>query len=100
MAFPVANGQLWERLAANDAQRLVVVMTANDLRCTNVHISRELSWERTAQDLYWELTHNPAVQMLSQCAHVVVSFDTAGALVLSRREAGGNDPRVGLHPLL
>src|SRR5205823_12834996 len=64
--------------------RLIVVMTVNDLRLTEVQISREHSWERTAQDLAWELVHNPRVNGLSRCAHVVVSFDTAGAVVLSQ----------------
>lgn len=41
-------------------------MTVNDLRGTEVQISRELSWERTAQDLAWELVHNPRVNGLSR----------------------------------
>ncbi len=84
MARPVAQGALWEHLHKNCAERVIVVMTVNDLRRTEVQISRELSWERTAQDLFWELTHNPQVNALSRCAHVIISFDTAGALLLSR----------------
>jgi hypothetical protein len=53
-----------------------------------VHISRGLSWERTAQDIAWELVHNPRVNSLSRCAHVVVSFHTAGALLISRANLG------------
>jgi hypothetical protein len=87
MAKPVAQGALWEHLHQNCAHRLIVVIPANDLRRTEVQVSRELSWERTAQDLFWELTHNPRVNALSRCAHVVVSFDTAGSLLLSRSEA-------------
>ncbi|HXF41123.1 MAG TPA: ATPase, partial [Blastocatellia bacterium] len=80
MARPVAEGRLWDHLHKNLADRLIVVMSVNDLRLTEVQISRELSWERTAQDLAWELVHNPRVNALSHCAHVVISFDTAGAL--------------------
>ncbi|MBC7232195.1 MAG: ATPase [Chloroflexi bacterium] len=83
MARPVARGPLWEHLHKTCAQRLIMVMTIDDLRLTQVQISRELSWERTAQDLFWELTNNPHVSDLSDCAHVVISFDTAGALLLS-----------------
>ncbi len=84
MARPVAQGALWEHLHRNCAERVIVVMSVNDLRRTEVQVSRELSWERTAHDLYWELTHNPRVNALSRCAHVIVSFDTAGAFLLSR----------------
>jgi hypothetical protein len=86
MACPVATGALWERLHASHADRLVVVLTVNDLRLSEVQISRELSWERTAQDLAWELVYNPRVNALSRCAHLVVSFSAAGALLFSRRD--------------
>ena len=93
---PVARGPLWEQLREHCAERLVVLMTIADLRGTDVQVSRELSWERTAQDLYWELVHNPLVSVLAGCAHVVVSFGAAGALLLSGRSAGGaNDQEEG-----
>lgn len=88
MSRPVARGALWEHLHQNCAERVIVVMTAQNLRRTEVQISQELSWERTALDLYWELTTNPQVNALSRCAHVIVSFDTAGAFLLSHK--GGN----------
>jgi hypothetical protein len=84
IAKPVVQGKLWEYLYKNHAERLIVVMTAGDLRSSQVQISRQLSWERTAQDLVWELLHNPQVNTLAQCAHVIVSFGTAGAVLLSR----------------
>jgi hypothetical protein len=86
MAKPLAQGALWEHLHRDYADRLIVVATVDDLRLSEVQISRELSWERTAQDIFWELVHNPCVNSLSNCAHVVISFGTAGAILLSRRE--------------
>lgn len=88
MANPIAQGPLWEELYRHHADRLVVVIPANDLRLSEVQVSRDLSWERTGQDLFWELIHNPRVNGLSQCAHVVVSFNAAGALLLSRTSSG------------
>ncbi len=80
---PVARGPLWEHLREHCPQRLVTLMTINDLRGGDVWVSRELSWERTAQDLFWELVHNPLVNGLSRCAHSVFSFGAAGALLLT-----------------
>jgi hypothetical protein len=88
MSPPVAQGRLWEHLHKNCSERVIVVVSADDLRRTEVQISRELSWERTAQDLYWELTHNPRINALSRCAHVIISFGTAGAFLLSWTNAG------------
>lgn len=92
MARPVAEGLLWKHLHSNYADCLIVVMTVNDLRLTEVQISRELSWERTAQDVAWELVHNPRVNALSRCAHVVISFDTAGAVLVSRPPTSNQEP--------
>ena len=95
---PVADGPLWDHLREYCSERLVALMTIDDLRGTAVQVSRELSWERTAQDLYWELVHNPTVNGLSLCAHVVVSFGAAGAALLSRAtgENGAGPPRCSL----
>jgi hypothetical protein len=84
MARPVAEGPLWREMLDHRADRLVVVMTVDDLRRTEVQVSHELSWERTAQDLAWELVHNPRVNALARAAHVVASFGASGAFLLSR----------------
>jgi hypothetical protein len=86
MARPLAQGALWERLHRDWASRLILVATVEDLRLSEVQISRELSWERTAQDVFWELVHNPCINSLSHCAHIVISFGPAGAILVSRRE--------------
>jgi hypothetical protein len=83
MAQPVARGPLWDRLINDFSKKLVVVTTVNDLRQTAVQISQSISWERTAQDVSWELTYNPQVNSLSRCAYVIVSFYNAGAILLS-----------------
>ncbi len=83
---PVAEDALWRRLLNGHARRLIVVMTLEDLRLSEVKISRELSWERAAGDLARELVHHPAVNGLARCAHVVVTLGTGGAVLLSRQD--------------
>ena len=83
MAKPLAQGQLWLHLHQNFSDRLILVAAVDDLRLSEVQISRELSWERTAQDIFWELVHNPCINGLSHCAHTVISFGPAGAILLS-----------------
>jgi hypothetical protein len=84
MAHPVVRGDLWEHLVENHADRLITILTVNDLRRSEVQISREYSWERTAQDLAWELIYNPQINLLAHCACTIISYDTAGAFLLSR----------------
>ncbi|MBN1618230.1 ATPase [Candidatus Dojkabacteria bacterium] len=90
MAMPVAQGLLWEQLHQHFSDRLVIIMTIEDVRLTEVQISKGLSWERTAQDLYWEIIHNPSINALSHSAYTIVSFGTAGIFKISRQERSEN----------
>lgn len=98
MSKPVAEGPLWDRLLEAHANKLIVVTTIGDLRQTEVQISRQVSWERTAQDIYWELTHNPRVNHLARCAHVVVSFNAAGVVLISHPKGGETEALLFFDP--
>ena len=95
-ARPVASGPLWDHLLAEASDRLVVVFTIDDFRGREVQVSRELSWERTAQDLLWELVHKPSVSALSRVAHAVVSFGPEGAALVSAPRDGATAPTCTL----
>lgn len=94
---PVAQGPLWEHLLAVAADRLIVVLSIDDLRGREVQVSRALSWERTAQDLLWELVNKPDVNVLSRIAHTVISFGPAGAALVSRSPDPAQGPICTLH---
>jgi hypothetical protein len=85
MSCPIADGPLWEQLLGHHSERLIVVMTLNSLRLSDINISRELSWERIAGDLVREIMRHPTVNSLIHCAHVIVTLETGGAVLLSRR---------------
>ncbi len=97
-AAPVAQGALWERLVGDFSDRLTVVTSIDHLRRSAVQISRQISWERTAQDVYWELVHNPRVNRLARCAHIVISLGAAGAILISGSPEGGLQGRLWFDP--
>jgi len=93
MAKPLMHANpLWDHLRQHFADRLVVVLSADDLRQTEAQISRELSWERTAQDAAWELAYNPKIDVLLDSAHVIITFQNAGAVLISRPQQAGALP--------
>jgi hypothetical protein len=98
IAQPVAEGALWDRLVHEHADRLITVVTVGDLRRTAVQVSQQISWEQTAEDLTWELTHNAPVNGLSRCAHTIVSFDTAGTLLLAANPQPPANARLVFDP--
>jgi hypothetical protein len=85
--WPVAHGDLWRRLRSH-AARLVVLVEIDELRHGEVGISRGLSWERTAEDLVTELTHNKEIADLTGCRHLIVKVGSEGALWREQRESG------------
>ncbi|MEQ1906449.1 MAG: hypothetical protein ABL888_19860, partial [Pirellulaceae bacterium] len=74
------RNDLWKKTQAHHRSRTIVVIDANDLRLANVHISRRLSWERTAKDLVWQLLGNRALAELRDCPHLIVCFGNEAAV--------------------
>jgi hypothetical protein len=100
MHRPLAEGKLWEKLQQDHADRLVVVISADDLRWTGAQISRRLSWERTATDFVWQMAGNPKLLSLNNFGYLVVRFGVDGAILYRRREGVVEtrlfyDPQVG-----
>jgi hypothetical protein len=93
---------LWKHLQARHAEHLVIHVSADSLRECKIQISRGISWERTAQDLLWELRYRLFGQpLLAQhttwhCAHVVVSLNAAGAFLFSPDLKIENAAQAGL----
>lgn len=93
-AAPLASGDLWHALTPvqpnEDAvgrlgERLVVVVSADDLRCESAAISKGVSWERTAVDIADAVRDNPAFIRVSACRYLIVMFGAEGAVLVDCR---------------
>ena len=83
MSAPVGEGDLWRELSEFHADRLVVVVSATELRRADVRLSHGLSWEQTLEDLHGAMKTNARRQSLTKCRHLIIPFDSEGALWLS-----------------
>ena len=92
-ARPLAPSPLFDHLRQSHADRLVVVVHADDLRAAGVSVSHRLSWERTARDLAWQMQHNPDLRPLAGQRDVVIRFGVEGAIHYS----GGDRPVARLY---
>lgn len=95
-AAPLGGGDLWHALAPTAtakgvdtrfSERLIVVVSAADLRCESVAISEGISWERTALDVAAAIRDNPAVIRITRCRYLIVMFGVEGALLVDCRQA-------------
>ena len=77
---PAGEGLLWEHLTSIHRDRLVVVVSASELRESPARLSAGLSWEETIQNLLHELRPDGRLGALTRCRHLVVTFEMEGAL--------------------
>jgi hypothetical protein len=97
---PLLKHKMWGEILKAHCSRLIAVTTADDVRQSEVFVSRQLSWERTAQDLYWEVLKSNALQEFQKCAFIVVCFTASAAILFEngggRRQPGDDGPRCRL----
>lgn len=84
MSYPIMQGDLWDRLAAEFADRLVTLISIENVRSKDVMVGKGISWEQSVQDLIWELNRNPAISGLLRSRHLVVRMQSEGALWFDR----------------
>lgn len=95
MSGPVCRGDLWARLKKPDCKdRLIVVVSAQELRHECVRLSTGLSWERTVEELQHALHSSPFLEELATIPqHLLVTFSGDGALWLDNT---ADQPRATL----
>lgn len=93
-AAPLCTGKLWELLSKTHREKLVVVVSARELRQSAARVPAGLSWEQTLQHLLRELQSGRTLAPLTQCRHLVVAFESEGGLWLDleKREGGSTAP--------
>ena len=84
---PVAQGDLWHELIQKYADRLVCIVSANEMREECVILGKGASWESAIEDLDEALASNPVLKTLAACRHLVVNFSIDGALWIDRTGA-------------
>ncbi len=98
MSTPVAEGELWKHLVANFPDRLIAVLTIDDLRQSRIRVSARISWEKTVEEINRELIHNPAVNGLTNAAYTIISFGPTGALIIPGRHNTIEQPTLLFDP--
>jgi hypothetical protein len=91
MARPAAQGNLWEAMAPWRASTTAVIRI-DDLRDAGVLISAGLSWEKTCEELAWELRFSKHLVGLWECAAVAVLFPFDAVFLMDRHEV--EDPKT------
>ena len=84
MSSPLGRGDLWRTLSQRFRDRLVVVVTADNLRREDAQVARGSSWERTADDIVEEIRSNPTMREFRECRHLLVTLRGDAAVWLDQ----------------
>lgn len=89
---PLQRGALWEKLIQPAyAGKLVITVAASDLRRSDALVNTGMSWEDTLESLAAELVPGGGLEALTQCRHLVVVFESEGALWVDIGKTPGLD---------
>jgi hypothetical protein len=89
-ASPLAEGPLWDELTSNHAGRLITLISAHELRKSSARLNAGLSWDETVESVLRELRPGGALERLTRCRHLVVTFESEGALWVDLFQAQGS----------
>jgi hypothetical protein len=85
MSRPLAQGKLWTSLVRDSwRKRLIVVVSADQLRSEGLLVAGGLSWETSVDDIVEELEANQTLRGLKHCQHLIVTMRSDAALWLDR----------------
>ena len=90
MSRPLAQGSLWKYLTEKHFQKFLTIVHASDIRgVSGVHITKSLSWERTAKEFLFQIQRSEHLSPLQQCPYLVVMFGTDGAILFRAGDDAG-----------
>jgi len=84
MSRPLGRGDLWRELKDQYRERLIVIVSADNLRSEDAQVSLGLSWESAVDDLIREIHFNPGVRGLQECRHLIIALRSDAALWLDQ----------------
>ncbi|OJJ66197.1 hypothetical protein ASPBRDRAFT_201102 [Aspergillus brasiliensis CBS 101740] len=105
MARPLGTGELWDvvrfgpftRDGTQDPMKLIVVVSADDIRAEGVEISDGHSWEKSCEDFVENLGSGGRLDTVITCAHLIVLFGCDG--LIYHRGRGGYEPMLFFDPV-
>jgi hypothetical protein len=85
MSRPLAQGKLWKSLMGESwRKRLIVIVSADQLRSEGLRVAGGLSWESSVDDIVEELESNRGLRDLELCRHLIVTLRSDAALWLDQ----------------
>jgi hypothetical protein len=77
--------KLWNLVIKDHSEKTIAIIKADDLRKSEVRITRGFSWEQTISEILLSLDQNPDIKYL-RCVHfLIINFNNHGALIIDNQ---------------
>ena len=77
---PLFQGNLWNHIIKYYKQNLILILNADDLRKIGTNISRSISWEKSAIEFLWEISHKEDLAEIRELSNIITLFNYDGAI--------------------
>lgn len=94
LSRPFASGDLWAKLISDYSEKMIVIISANEIRKEDIRISERTSWEQIVEDTKVALLHHHKAKELMKAKHLIVTYNNDGALLIEN--TGSGEPEVVL----
>jgi len=84
MTGKVASDDLWTELIKKYSNKLIVILSAAEMRGEDHQIARGTSWEQTIEDTRNVLLTAHNIFNLTKCRHLIISYNNDGVLWLNK----------------
>jgi len=84
MTGKVAADDLWTELIKKYSNKLIVILSAAEMRGEDYQIARGTSWEQTIEDTENVLLTAHNISNLTKCRHLIISYNNDGVLWLNK----------------
>jgi hypothetical protein len=86
LTSPVAYSELWYELIEKYSQKLLAIVSADELRTDGAKIGKGFSWEQTIEETLESIYTLPQFQKLTACRHLLINFSMDGAIWISNQD--------------
>ncbi|KAE8453914.1 hypothetical protein EG329_007690 [Mollisiaceae sp. DMI_Dod_QoI] len=107
MLRPLGTGVIWDsvrngpftKTGSKNLERLIVVVSSDDLRAEGIDLCYGLSWEKTCEDFVEKLGSNGKLDTLATCPNLIVLFGCDGVIYHRARGRQVEEPILFFDPL-
>jgi DNA replication protein DnaC len=89
--WPFKENKLLQKLSAVCSNKMIAIVSADDLREHGLKISKQLSWDKTVEDFMQEFATNERLRDLRKYGTIIIRFNLEASIVILNKKKEKNE---------